>query len=269
MVMVFITSVITLNVYGNTKTIRPVNNAQQQPQIIQWTIDGKTRQAMVYIPAGAKSNPTPVIFAFHGHGGTMQNMYRSRGFERLWPGAIFICPQGLPTVGLLTDPEGKRAGWDMHAADSVNSDLKFFDAMLKTLKADYKVDDKRIYVTGHSNGGGFTYLLWATRGDVFAACAPTSAAAGRFRNRLTPKPALHSVGEHDPLVKPAIQKFTIAYVKKLNKCEPEGEKLDTYATLYKSATGNPFIVYDHPGGHEYPLVLNKIIIDFFKQQVKR
>ena len=51
--------------------------------------------------------------------------------------------------------------------------------MLARLKTDYKVDDKRIYSTGHSNGGGFTYLLWAARGDVFAAFAPS--AGGRAR----------------------------------------------------------------------------------------
>ena len=51
--------------------------------------------------------------------------------------------------------------------------------MLTTLKKDYRVDEKRIYATGHSNGGGFTYLLWAARGDVFAAVAPCAAAAPR------------------------------------------------------------------------------------------
>ena len=39
--------------------------------------------------------------------------------------------------------------------------------MLKSLKQDYKVDEKRIFSTGHSNGGGFTYLLWSERPDVF------------------------------------------------------------------------------------------------------
>jgi polyhydroxybutyrate depolymerase len=51
------------------------------------------------------------------------------------------------------------------------------------------LDVKRIYCTGHSNGGGFTYLLWLARGDVFAAVAPSSAAA-RYANQLPPKPAL-------------------------------------------------------------------------------
>jgi len=32
-------------------------------------------------------------------------------------------------------------------------DLAFFDALLKKLTADYKIDPDRIYVTGMSNGG--------------------------------------------------------------------------------------------------------------------
>ena len=38
----------------------------------EWTIDGATRKALVYAPASATTTPSPLIFAFHGHGGTMQ-----------------------------------------------------------------------------------------------------------------------------------------------------------------------------------------------------
>ena len=63
-----------------------------------------------------------------------------------------------------------------------------------------KVDEKRIYSTGHSNGGAFTYLLWAERGDVFAAMAPSAAVRRKF-DRLKPKPVMHLAGEKDALVK--------------------------------------------------------------------
>ena len=84
--------------------------------------------------------------------------------------------------------------------DYDDRDLKFFDAVLARLKQDYRVDAKRIYATGHSNGGGFSYLLWLTRGDVFAAVAPCAAVA-KYAAQLKPKPAMHIAGEKDPLVK--------------------------------------------------------------------
>ena len=54
------------------------------------------------------------------------------------------------------------------SGDQGDRDLKFFDEVLSTLKKEYKVDANRVYATGHSNGGAFTYLLWGERGDVFA-----------------------------------------------------------------------------------------------------
>jgi polyhydroxybutyrate depolymerase len=238
---------------------------QSNPIELKWTINGVERKALAYIPASAKTKSTAVVFAFHGHGGTMGNMYRTRRFDLLWEDAIFICPQGLNTVGKLTDPEGKLPGWQMDGDDATNKDLLFFDAMLKTIQETYNVDKKRIFVTGHSNGGGFTYLLWATRGDVFAAVAPTASTAVQLVSRFKPKPAFHLMGENDPLVKPAGQKLTCNLVMKLNGCSTVGEKIDEFQTRYASASGNPFVMYVHPGGHNYPLGANKAIVSFFKE----
>jgi polyhydroxybutyrate depolymerase len=138
-------------------------------------VDGVAREALLHVPAQAKDKPCPVVFAFHGHGGNMNHSARTFGYHLLWPEAIVIYPQGLNTPGRLTDPEGKKPGWQGSVGDQGDRDLKFFDAMLADLRANHQVDDRRIYSTGHSNGGGFTYLLWAARGDVFAAVAPSAA----------------------------------------------------------------------------------------------
>lgn len=237
-------------------------------QRMQWRVGDTVREALVYIPATARTKPTPVVFAFHGHGGTMQNMFVTRRFDTLWKEAIFICPQGLNTPGQLTDPEGKLPGWNK-AKDSTNSDLAFFDAMLKAMEKDYRVDLHRIYATGHSNGGAFTYVLWATRGNVWAAVAPTAAAAaGKLLQQLKPKPAFHVMGETDPLVLPFIQKYTCNYIRRLNQCHATGETIAPNTTLYASDTGNPFEMYTHPGGHTYPVEVSAVIVEFFKKQAK-
>jgi polyhydroxybutyrate depolymerase len=198
----------------------------------------------------------------------MENMFRSRGFDKLWPEAIIVCPQGLNTPGQLTDQQGNLPGWQKAPGDMNDRDLHFFDAMLATLHQDYMVDDKRIYATGHSNGGGFTYLLWATRGDVFAAVAPSSAVAARVANQLKPKPAMHIMGENDPLVKPEWQRAMCQKVLQINSCSTTGQSYDTNATLYPSATNNPVVLYVHPGGHVYPPEANAVVIKFFKSIVK-
>jgi polyhydroxybutyrate depolymerase len=253
------------------------NKNTAEPQVMEWNIEGVVRKALVYIPAGAKTKNTPIVFAFHGHGGlvengpggTMGNMYKTRRFDQLWPEAIFICPQGLNTPGQLTDKEGKFPGWQKSPGDMNDRDLKFFDAMLAKLLKDYKIDKSRIFSTGHSNGGGFTYLLLATRGDTFAAMAPTGSAASRLMTKLKPKPVLHLYGEKDDLVKAEWQIATCKYLLKMNACDTSASKpFAKDATIYLSKSGNPVVVYRYPGGHGYPKVANGVIIDFFKRGYK-
>jgi len=96
---------------------------------------------------------------------------------------------------------------------------------------------------GHSNGGGFTYLLWAARGDVFAAVAPCAAAARpEFKQHMKPKPVLHMAGENDPLVKFAWQQRTIDELRKINGCG-EGKPWGEHCTMYPSKIGTPVVTY--------------------------
>jgi polyhydroxybutyrate depolymerase len=234
------------------------------PQEMTYTVDGVERTALIYVPPSAKSNPAPVVFVFHGHGGNSRNAERSFHIEQEWPEAIVVYMQGLPTVGRLTDPQGERNGWQAAAGDNGDRDLKFFDVVLARLKQDYKVDARHIYGTGHSNGGGFTYLLWLTRGDVFAAVAPCAAAA-KYATRLKPKPAMLIAGEKDPLVKFAWQERMMAEVRNIDGCSATGEVWDTNCTLYPSATGTPVVTFIHPGGHIVPPSAPALIVKFFKQ----
>lgn len=232
----------------------------------QWIVDGVAREALVYMPPQARTNPAPVVFAFHGHGGSMQNAARSFSYHTHWPEAIVVYMQGLDTPGRLTDPEGTKSGWQSAVGDQGDRDLKFFDAVLASLKADYAVNDKRIYAAGHSNGGSFTYLLWAQRGEVFAAVAPSAAVGARSVPKLKPKPVLHVAGEKDTLVKFAWQQQMIEALRKLNQCGEgqswEGEK---GCTVYPSKLGDPVVTFIHAGTHQFPATAPDIIVKFFKQ----
>ena len=241
----------------------------EEPARREWTIDGVAREGLVYVPPKAKSEPTPVVFAFHGHGGRAAATARTFSVHTHWPEAIAVYLQGLNTPGRLTDPEGKRPGWQHSVGNMEDRDLKFFDAVLASLRKDYKVDDARIYSTGHSNGGGFTYLLWAARGDQFAAVAPSGAAAAQSRELLKPKPVMHLGGETDPLVRFAWQQATIDFVRKLNECgegQPwDGDKL---CTLYPSKLNTPVVTYIHPGGHQFTSEAMPLVVKFFKEHAK-
>ncbi len=235
-----------------------------EPERREWTVGGVTREALVCVPTQAKTSAVPVLFAFHGHGGNMRGAARSFDYHTLWPEALVVYMQGLPTPGRLTDPEGKRAGWQHASGEQGDRDLKFFDAVLETLRTEHKIDEKQVFATGHSNGGGFTYVLWSARPHVFAAFAPCAAAALKV-GLLTPKPALHLAGEQDGLVKFAWQQVTIEAVRKLNGCAAQGRPWGANATLYASASGTPLVALIHPGGHEIPKGAPEQIVRFFKE----
>lgn len=245
--------------------------AQSTPAPIerQWNIDGITRKALLYIPANATREKAPVIFAFHGHGGSMAQADRSFSYETYWPGAIIVYMQGLNTPGKLTDSGGTRPGWQTGPGDQKDRDLKFFDAVFASIKADYKVDEARIFAAGHSNGGSFTYLLWATRGTIFRAVAPSGAIPGAFAGLLKPKPVIHLAGEKDPLVRFAWQQRTINGLKSLNSCDTAGTSWAKAGTItgtkYTSKTGNSLVTLLHPGGHRFPAEAPALIVRFFKE----
>lgn len=234
----------------------------------EWQVDGITREAMVHIPAG--TNSVPVLFAFHGHGGNMNQAARSFGFHTLWPEAIVVYPQGLNTPGRLTDPEGKKPGWQMDVGNQSDRDLKFFDAMLDSFKKESRADANRIYSTGHSNGGGFSYLLWAARYDILAAVAPSAAVLiPRLSAQLKPKPVLHVAGENDNLVKYEWQKLMIKSILKSNQCDADsGKPWDKDCTLYASKTNAPVVTFIHNGTHAFPKEAPALIVKFLKEQCK-
>ena len=233
-----------------------------------WKVDGVEREALLFLPQNS-SVKSPVIFAFHGHGGTMRHAARTFGYQNLWPEAIVVYMQGLPTPGAITDPEGKKNGWQKTSGDQNDRDLKYFDAVLASLKKERAIDEKRIFATGHSNGGAFTFLLWAERGGTFAAFAPASATASWSMTKLRPKPAIQFGGESDKLVRYASQSRTMNYVRKLNGCEETGKEWAKSGaltgTLYPSKAGAPFVSLISPGGHQFPAEAPPLIVKFFKE----
>ncbi len=232
-----------------------------------WTVEDIERSALIYVPKDAEKKDTPVVFAFHGHGGSARQAALSFHMHKEWPEAIVVYMDGLPTPGGLTDPEGKKNGWQNRQGLQNDRDLNFFDAVLESLKKDYKVDEKRLYSMGHSNGGGFTYLLWKMRGDLFAAFAPSGAFSAQVRS-FVPKPAMHIAGKKDELVKFSYQERMIEAVKKVNGCDEKGSEWAKDCTLYTSKGGTPLVTLIYDGSHKYPQEAPALIVKFFKEQVK-
>lgn len=227
-------------------------------------VDGVEREALVYLPSTSSKGKAPVIFAFHGHGGNMHFAAGGMAFQNSWPEAIVVYPQGLPTPGIVLDHEGKKAGWQDFAGQENNRDLKLVDAMLKTLREKYSIDDSRIYATGFSNGGLFSYLLLSQRPNVFAAFAPGGAVLLPQNSLSVARPVFHYGGRSDRLAKFEKQQATIEQLRKFNGCVDEGESCGENCTVYNSTRGAPVATFVHPYGHLYPPAVTPLIVKFFQ-----
>lgn len=240
------------------------------PEVLErreWKVGEVSRVALVHVPEVSKG--APLVFVWHGHGGTMKHASSSFALHKFWPEAIVVYPQGLPTSGKIIDPEGRRPGWQFNPGENGDRDLKFFDAMLDSFKRDLEVDPARVFVTGHSNGGRFVYLLWANRAETIAAFAPSASPATGLLGLMKPKPCLHIAGESDRLVPFASQRRTIDRVRQINGCETEGQRWGHFAgtvTLYKSQTRTPLVTAFYPGGHQFPKEAPEMIVKFFKDR---
>lgn len=228
------------------------------------------------VPSSSESNRDasghPVVFVWHGHGGGMKHSARTFRIHELWPEAMVVYTQGLPTPG-MTDPQGKKNGWQRFEGDQDNRDLRFFDALLEELAKSYKVDRKRLYSMGHSNGAAFTYLIAMSRPGVLAAIAPSAAPARGVRAgllagdplaKIPPIPVMHIVGKDDKIVPKSWQIPTIEAFKKKNGCSADAKPWEPGCVIYESKSGAPVIVMEHEGGHTYPQVANERIVKFFQ-----
>ncbi len=231
-------------------------------------VNGIIRNAEIYIPSNINNALHPIVFAFHGHGGSMKSAALRFHIEKFWPEAIVVYPQGLNTPTNLVDPEGKFPGWQSSVDDQNGRDIEFFDKLFQYLNSNYSVDKTRIYSIGFSNGAVFTYVLWAARGNVLAAVAPIAGIlpSKEDRNKLEPKPVFLVAGRKDPLVKFSWQMEMANIVLNINKCGV-GRIINNNVNEYDSIIDAPVKTYINNSGHEIPEESLSYIIEFFKEHM--
>ena len=127
-----------------TALVLLIGNARAALEKKTLSVDGVSREYLIHVPVAAATTPAPLVFTFHGHGGTAGQAARSFSMHKAWPDAVCVYMQGLPTVGQLTDPEGRRPGWQKTEGDQGDRDLKFFDATLQAVQTACKIDPARI-----------------------------------------------------------------------------------------------------------------------------
>ncbi|HZH98994.1 MAG TPA: hypothetical protein VEX38_08480 [Fimbriimonadaceae bacterium] len=231
------------------------------PELKTLKVDGVEREALISAPTSKE--PAPLVFAFHGYGGNMRRAADIFKLHEHWPEAVVVYMQGLPSLN-PRDPSNQRPGWDVMNPPAGNRDVKFVDALLADLKKSHKIDEKQVFAMGHSNGGRFSYLLWAERGDTFRAFSMCGSNSVGFDRMLKPKSAFLIAGQNDSTVPFANQQKTASLLKDLLKVDAALDSSPDGYKVYKGSGGAQLATYFHSGGHEYPADAGKMVVGFFR-----
>ena len=223
---------------------------------VRWEVDGQTREAIVHAPEEPADGPLPVVLAFHGFGDNAVN-FQHTNLHRAWPEAVVVYFQGLTTRRGLP-------GWLVQPGDA-NRDLALVDAALVWLRETYDVDEARLYATGYSNGGMFTYLLWAERAEVFAAFAPVAARLRDAVEPTTPRPVFHVAGMADRVVDYRDQEAAIETAIAVNGVGGSSDGCGAGCTVHGVGGETPVRVWRHPGAHVYPRDTSERIVAFLRE----
>ena len=241
-------------------------SARGEPTTLTVTVDGVPRTALVFAATSpAPQAGAPLVLVFHGHGGTAQFVARRMRLHELWPAATVAYLQGLPGVAGITDPEGKRNGWQKNPGEMNDRDVRFVDAMQGEIEMRYKVDPSRVYALGHSNGARFVNVLWAMRGERFAAFCSASGQGGRLLEQVKPRSIFIIAGERDPLVPYEGQMLSVGLARRVLHTDAARAVSKGYLRTEPGSDGIELATYLHPGGHEFPTEALPLVVEFFQR----
>lgn len=153
-------------------------------QLVTITHDGLERTYILHVPPEVGKEPAPLVIFYHGGTGTARHAARAYGFNELADREGFIVAYPNGTGRLQTWNATHCCG---EARRNNVDDVGFTRAMIEDIKGRVKVDQKRIYATGMSNGAMMCYRLGSEMSDTFAAIAPVAGVIGGKANRWTPE----------------------------------------------------------------------------------
>lgn len=132
----------------------------------------------------------PLGFAFHGFNRTHTDCQNGdcAGFQRT-----------MSNVAILVYMKSFGPGWEQ--AENREKNARFFADVLARMKAEYCVDERRVFVAGTSSGATFSNILGCRFGDQLQAIGPVAGSMPEKTNCRGNPAAVMIHGIDDPHVK--------------------------------------------------------------------
>ncbi len=177
------------------KETQPQGQAQNIEGSLQYADQDRT-YLLHLPPAYDGEDALPLLFVFHGGGGDGEGMVKLTHYNDIADERGFA----------VAYPDGIDNNWN-DGRPEVNpgvDDVGFISALIDELADAYGLDTSRVYSTGISNGGMFSFRLACELSDKIAAIAPVAAQMGEnLSQHCTPPrpvPVMLIMGTDDPLV---------------------------------------------------------------------
>lgn len=172
-------------------------------------VGSTTRTMLVYAPKNL-GQKRPLMISCHGSSQDANYQFAQAHFENIADTAKF----------LVVFPNGISNSWDI----SGNSDIEFMTTIIDTMVSRYNIDRNRVYLSGFSMGGMFTYWAMGKIADKIAAFAPISGylLGGSSFTSSRPIPIIHTHGTADDVVSFSGVAACLAGWVKRNNCPATG-----------------------------------------------
>jgi poly(3-hydroxybutyrate) depolymerase len=201
------------------------NSSRIEKRTYEFKEAGKDMEYALYIPTTyAKDKKTPLLVALHGMGGSPQQIIRAKGLTDLAEkyGYIVAAPMGYNNSGWygLKVPAGFGKGKGKDVPKNLH-ELSEKDVMnvLDLVRKEFTIDEKRIYLLGHSMGGAGAWHLGTKYPELWAGLAPIAPAPfGQPGNldKIKHIPVIVVQGDKDTLVPAAKTQRWVDKLKSLN-----------------------------------------------------
>jgi len=182
------------------------------------------RDIHVYAPSNIAPK-SPLLISCHGMDQDPNYQQSNTHWEAVADTAGFVVVYPRGGTGMNT--------WDI----SGDKDTKWMTEIIAQMVKDYDIDEKRVYLSGFSMGGMFTYHAMSKIADKIAAFAPTSGTNVMGASKaMRPVPIIHPHGTSDDVLPYSqVEGFIKNYRDQFN-CPSQAEVQENYPNSENRAT---------------------------------
>ncbi len=159
--------------------------------VLAQAIDVGRGELPVTVPDGYDADePAPLIVLLHGYTSNGPRVDSFMGLSEVVDdyGFLLVAPEGMREPGGEESPYWNASEACCNFYDTGVDDVGYLMSVIGRMQEEYSIDDRRIYLIGHSNGGFMSYRMAYEHSDTIAAIVSLAGASHADRRPAPPHP---------------------------------------------------------------------------------